>query len=342
MGKKSAPKAPDLTPQANASVEIARINQQTAADQLAWAKEQDANNRALLERVVGVQLPIMEQTFAQAQRDRQRYEEVFVPMEDRLIAEADSFDSPQRQATERGRAIADVNSAFDAERRNAAARLESFGIDPSQTRAAALDVGVRTAQAAAAAGAATTAGNRVEDMGRAMRADVVNLGRGLPSQVAQSYGQSAATGQGALGGALNTSSTGAALRTSNQGAINASLSGYGQGANIMSQGYQNQLAGFNASQNARNSWMDPFGTAVGFAAGAYEDGGVVSEQGALPVSPIPGSTDRKPALLTPGEFVVPDEVVRFKGEEFFHKLISKSREMKQAIEAPPAAIPMGA
>ena len=59
------------------------------------------------------------------------------------------------------------------------------------------------------------------------------------------------------------------------------------------------------------------------------------EHGALPISPIPGSTDRKPILATPGEFVVDRDTVRWKGEEFFHKLKAKAAEQRQAI-------PMGA
>jgi hypothetical protein len=56
MGKKSDPPAPpDLTPQAEASEEIARINQETAREQLAWAREQDTANRAVLERAFNCQ-----------------------------------------------------------------------------------------------------------------------------------------------------------------------------------------------------------------------------------------------------------------------------------------------
>lgn len=55
-------------------------------------------------------------------------------------------------------------------------------------------------------------------------------------------------------------------------------------------------------------------------------GGPVSAKGALPRSPIPGSTDTKPAILTPGEFVIPKDVVDFKGQDFFHKLVDSSRQ----------------
>lgn len=55
-------------------------------------------------------------------------------------------------------------------------------------------------------------------------------------------------------------------------------------------------------------------------------GGPVTAHGALPVGSIPGTTDRKPAMLTPGEFVLPHDVVQHLGTEKLHKLIDKTRE----------------
>lgn len=334
MGKKSAPAAPDLTPQANASMEIAAMNRDLAQQQLNWAKEQDANNRAILERVLGTQLPIMEETFKQAQQDRQRYISTFQPIEDSLVQEAQSYATPERANLERSRAIADVNTEFDAQRRNSLQRLESYGIDPSQTRNQALDVGVRTAQAAAAAAAATGATQRVEDVGRSLRADAINLGRGLPSMVASSYGQAINAGNAGVGNSNSTFGTSAGVLGTPGQYLGAAQSGYGQSANILSQGYNNRLNQFNSSQNAIGQWLDVAGTLGGAALGKYgmADGGVVPHEGALPVSPIPGKpTDVKPIMATPGEFVIPNDVVKFKGEEFFYKLRDKVREQKAAL-----------
>lgn len=55
-------------------------------------------------------------------------------------------------------------------------------------------------------------------------------------------------------------------------------------------------------------------------------GGPVTQQGALPVGSIPGTTDRKPAMLTPGEFVMPKDVVAHLGTEKLHKMVDKTRE----------------
>jgi hypothetical protein len=93
--------------------------------------------------------------------------------------------------------------------------------------------------------------------------------------------------------------------------------------------------------NQANSPMSMLGAAAGAASvflerggpvprsspiPGYDHGGPVKQQGALPSSPIPGSTDTKPALLTPGEFVIPHDVASWKGHEYWYKQMDKARE----------------
>jgi hypothetical protein len=347
-----APPAPDLSPAAEASEEVARIQQETARQQLDWAREQDTMNRDLLDQVLDIQLPAMREQFEQAQSDRQRYETDFRPMEDRFREEAESYDTPERRMRERGSAIADVGSQFDAARRNSLQRLESYGIDPSETRSQALDIGVRTQQAVAQAMAATGANRRVEDTGRALRSDAINMGRGALSNAAGFYGQAVGAGGAAQQGALNTTQTGAGALQSSLGFSGQALQGYGQSGNLLSQGYQNQLAGFNAEQQAKAGMMQGIGGMVGLGLG-LKDGGEVDGDAVLPVDggqAIPysrdghvatgigdgsGIDDSVPAMLSDGEFVIPADVVRKKGEEFFEKLIEKYHtpaEKQRAIQ----------
>ena len=325
------PPPPDLGPAAEASAEIARIQADTAAQQLEWAREQDAMNRDILNRVLDIQLPAMEDQARAAQEDRARYEQLFQPLEENLIQEFQQYDTPERQMQERGKAIADVTATFDAQRRNALQRLESYGVDPSQTRNAALDVGVRTQQAAAQAAAATSAGQRVEDVGRSLRAEAINIGRGLPSQVAGAYGTALQAGQGAVGGAASTTAAGAAAQQPAIAFGGQALQGYGQQANILGQGYQNQLAYYGAQQNQTANMLN---TAAGIAGLMIADGGKIPPANqAIPfradgpvatgVGDGSGVDDAVPAQLSDGEYVIPADVVRKKGEEFFDKLLEK-------------------
>jgi hypothetical protein len=295
-------------------------------------------NRETLSRVLDIQLPAMEDQAAWARQDRERYESVFRPFEDEFIEEAQNYDTPERRQREMGAAIADVNTQFDAQRRNSLQRLESYGVDPSQTRNAALDIGVRTQQAAAQAAAATGANRRVEDVGRALRSDVINMGKGALSNAAAFYGQAVGAGSQAVGNANQTTATGAGAAQSAMGWGNQALAGYGQGANIMSQGYGNQMQGYNAQSANRAGMWSGIGGLVGMG---LADGGEVNQ--AIPytqdgdvdtgIGDGSGIDDSVPAMLSDGEFVIPADVVRAKGEEFFEKLLDKyhtpAREQKR-------------
>jgi hypothetical protein len=333
MGKKSTPTPPDLGPTAASSEQVAQIQQQTALEQLAWAREQDDRNQGVLQSVLDTQLPIMQETADQARSDRQRYETQFQPLEDNLINEFQNYDSPERQASERGRAVSDMTQAFDAQRKNALSRLEGYGVDPSQTRNAALDIGVRTQQAAAQAGAASQATRNTENTGRALRAEAINIGKGLPSQVAASYGQSIAAGNSGVGNANATTAGGANALTSGNGAMGQALQGYGQSANIQSQGFGNQMQAYQAQQQANQSAIQGIGQVAGMAAMFMRDGGDVPRRTALPPKkeglvnegPSDGSgiDDQVPAKLSVGEYVVPADVVAVLGTRYFDKLKEK-------------------
>lgn len=323
MGSK-APEAPDLGPMAEGSAESARIAQETALEQLAWAREQDTNNRQLLDRVVTGQEQIQDETLSNAQEDRGRYEDIYQPLEDNLVQEFQNYDSPERMQQDRSRAMSDVSQSFDAARRNSLQRLESYGVDPSQTRNAALDIGVRTAQAAATAGAASAATRSTEQTGRALRAEALNIGKGYPSNVAGSYGQSLQAGNSMMGNANQTTSTSSnALGGVNAG-LGTSIQGFGQAGNTMAQGYQGQMAQYNANQATTNAAIG----AVGGIAGMFmADGGIPfeSEPGAIDYGEGDGSgiDDQVPINASTGEYIIPADVVRAKGEEFFDKLVER-------------------
>lgn len=331
MGSK-APKAPDLGPLAQSSAEAAKVAQETAMAQLDWAKQQDSMNRELLTRVLGSQEQVQNETLKNAQRDRQRYEQIYQPLEDNLTKEFQNYGSPQRMDQERGRAIADVNTQFDAARRNALQRLESFGVDPSQTRNQALDLGTRVQQAAAQASAATNATRNVENTGRALRAEALNIGKGYPSNVAGSYGQSLAAGNSQISGANQTTATSAGALQGANSFMNTAQQGYGNAANIQSQGYQNQLGQYGANQANITGALG----AIGGVAGMFmADGGTPEQRrrgitidhdtGMIDEGPSDGTgiDDQVPINASVGEYIIPADVVRIKGEEFFDRIVEK-------------------
>lgn len=337
MGSK-APDPPDLGPLAEGSVESARIAQETALEQLAWAREQDGLNRNLLDRVLTSQEEVQDVTLRNAQHDRERYEQIYQPLEDNLVQEFQNYDTPERRQEERGRAIADVNTSFDAARRNALQRLESYGVDPSQTRNAALDIGTRTQQAAAAAGAASAADRATEQTGRALRAEALNIGKGYPSNVAGSYGQSIQAGNSMVGNANQTTGTSSNALQGAGGYLNTSISGFGQAGNTMTQGFQNQMQAYESNQAQITGALGAIGGIAGMfmadggkpkqALELDEDTGDVmykSQPGKIDYGQGDGTgiDDQVPIMASTEEYIIPADVVRAKGVEFFDKLVQK-------------------
>jgi hypothetical protein len=414
-GKNKAPPPPDYGPIAQASKEAAEVSAAVAREQLAWAREQYAMDREVSDTVVADALKRADEQDALARQDRSRYETLFQPLENQLVEEATSYNSEGRREYEAGRAQADVSQQFDAARTNAMAELESYGIDPTQTRAGALDVSIRTQEAAARAGAGNLSRERTAQTGRGLRSEAINIGRGLPGQAAQSLNAAIQSGNQAVNSGNATTATGAQTMGTGvqwQGQSNAALGTWG---NTLNMGYQNQLAANKQNQDNSSGLGSALGLIGGLATkflpfsdervkdnitpvGKTDDGQTIyrfqykddpedvwqmglmaqevekvhpdavyeNEQGvkmvdyerALPVdsatsptgpkmryaeggavpathSPSGGKAiDDVDARLTAGEFVIPADVVRYKGEEFFNKLLVKSKQMREQVQRP--------
>lgn len=313
---------------------------QVAKDQLEWAKTTDVANREMLQRVLDVQLPQMEEAFANAQKDRQRYEQTYQPIEDQLIADLNQAGSVENQEAEAARRISDVRSQYDQQRSNALMELESFGIDPSQTRHQALDLNFRANEAAAAAFAANMGRKQEEQMGRALRSEAINIGRGMPGQVAQSQGIVNQTAGGAVGNATSVGNTGANMFSSATGAGQLGMQGYNQAANIHSSNFNNQMTAYQAKADAAGK---PWEMAAGLA-GAAMGMRSFNEGGQVPGDPTqpPGVVDTVPIMATPNEYVIPADVVLRKGTEFFDKLLERYKDGGEYEQKKQGAVPLAA
>lgn len=349
-GKSEAPPPPDYTPIANASKEAAAISAEVAQQQLAWAKEQYFLDRDVSDSVIEAALGRLDQTDAQAQADRARYEDIFQPLEDDLAWEAREYANPERMESEAGKAQADVSQQFEMARTAAQDRLESYGIDPSQTRAGALDVSTRMQEAAARAGAGNQARQQVENTGRALREQAINVGKGYPAQIQGAYNTATQSGNAGVNAGIATTSTGAGAMgnpTQWQGQSTAALGTWG---NALNMGYENALGAYKAEQSSSSG----VGSILGLVGGigtkllGFEDGGAVPMDGAphqgIPVdegmSPSRGAAiDDVPARLNAGEFVMPKEAVEWIGHKQLYQMIGKAKQEAGALPAEVGAGP---
>jgi hypothetical protein len=290
-GKGGAPAAPDYSALALSSIQASQTQAQTSKDQLDWAKQQYADQapmtKAFMQSMVDTQaqdrtiqqqqMDIAQQQEANAQKAQAYYEKTYQPMETAFAQEAQNWNTPARAGERSAAAQADVASTFAGQRSAALQSLEGYGIDPSQTRYGALDLGARISQAAAQAAAGTTSRQQTEATGLALQGEAINIGRGYPGQVAGAYGTAINAGQAGVGAGQGSTGAGSAgvsagLNTSNtygnlmgtptqwSGLSNQSL---GLGANIMNTGFQNQMAGFNANASIAQNTASGVGGLMG-------------------------------------------------------------------------------
>jgi len=150
-GKSKAPPAPNYQPLAAAQVQSAQYSNEVAREQLQLAREQMQIGRdqfgvaqeqwrsdqerldrqeARWDDIINDQLRRQDELDTQAAADRRRYEQVFQPLEDTLVAESRGYTDERnalRGDTAAGRAAADVSNQF------AAARTAAFSASASSS-----------------------------------------------------------------------------------------------------------------------------------------------------------------------------------------------------------------
>lgn len=240
MCSADAPDNSGINAAALASAELSK-------EALAWYKEKDAQDRPMRDKLANVAYDVAEQQLASSKSndalaaDYADYNKTtFRPLEKSIVAEAESYDTPEKRQAAVDAGLADTNRAF-AQTNDATARaMAANGINPGSTRAMSVMQGQGVDQAIANAGSAFNARKGIETVGRAMKMDAASLGRGLASSQATSAQVALTAGNNAV------SNTGTPLSASQ------SATGLvGQGFNTAIQGQQ--VAGNLYGQAAQNT-----------------------------------------------------------------------------------------
>lgn len=343
-GKK---KGPDVSGQINYANQAAGKASNVADQEFGWSADERAKNSDLLSQFLSTTNDITKTNAQNAASDRSRYENTFRPLEDNLVKQANEYATPARYQREMGAAMADTGAAFDKQRTNAQRDLESFGIDPSTTRYAGLDAGYRAAKAASQAAAGVAARNNVDATQRQLQLQAIQLGQALP-------GQSLAEQQAALqaGGAGQSANLATSQLNANLPSMTA-LPFLQEGVNANASGANAALGQANSTTAAQNGASQNFNRAVDTSADLFKnlvpvfdktapapgavpkaDGRVVDPTGRSDGS---GIDDKVPAMLSTDEYVIPADVVKHKGVEFFDRLVEKyhvpAATQRQAVPA---------
>lgn len=194
--------------------QIASFSQGLASQTYDWANSVWVKNSALTDQNIQQFLHVSAQSLDQAQNDTSRYNNLFQPMENQLIHDANTYASADRIKSNMGAAEATTGQAMDAGRQNAIRDLQAAGIDPSSGRYQELDAAERAQAAAAQAGAGQQSRLATEATGRALRSEAIQVGERYPGQITNELNTAMQGVSGAENAALsNTNTEAAALGT---------------------------------------------------------------------------------------------------------------------------------
>lgn len=266
MGSKSSSPTTDTSGYsaiASSDTTAAYLDAQTSANQLDWAKQEYNDLAPYTKSYMSSMTDATNAETASAKEQQSRLENIYYPLEDQFASTAANYNTPARAAQQSAAAQADVSTSYAQQRQSALQSLESYGIDPSQTRYGALDLGTRISQAAATASAGTQSRLNTEATGLALQGEAINIGRGYPGSIAQSYSTATQAGASGINAGNQTFSTGSsAMGTPTQwaGLQTSNLAG---ATNTLNTSYQNQLSGYSAATSANQSLYGGIGSLVG-------------------------------------------------------------------------------
>lgn len=366
-GGGSVPKAPDLSKQTDQANQTFATATSDAAQTNATAAAANAQTQATVGNITGQETPMVGAVNNSANQNLSTYGSTFVPLQQQQAQQATDWGSEANIANQQGRAEADQNAAGDAAIKNQQASLASEGVDPASIQGAALTNQARIQNAASVAGA----GNNAAVNTTLQSQQLTNQANQLGLQVNAAGTSGAATGSNigaqTAGTVTNAGASEVNNTTAGVGELNAATGANNSALSAQQDQFSDQIQQAQAQQAQSSSMMSSIGSIAGAAAmfmedggpvphgssgipprfmstkGAaglmkdfYESGGPVRHQGALPASPMPGSTDTKPAMLTPDEFVIPRDAATWKGHEHWFKQIDKARgEMAERKGLPP-------
>lgn len=211
-GSSSSSGFPIQTPQNTIMDQISGVASGYASQLMQWAQGQFSKTSAITDQAVNNFFQVSQQMQGMSKGMIDQYNNLFAPENKQLVADANSYASPTRLATDMGAAGATAAQAGQAAEQNSLQQLQQFGIDPSSGRYAGLINADNVQNAANVAGQENLQNRADVATGQQLRAEAVQVGAQLPSSIA------------------NVENTGI---QANAGAENAELANANTGANLM-------------------------------------------------------------------------------------------------------------
>jgi hypothetical protein len=255
---------------------VSQYAEQLMQQQYAWGQAQFQQNSQLTDQVVGNLMSLYGQLTGAGNQLMSQYQSLFAPEYQQLVTDANNYSSQARIQQAMGAAESGVAQQFNGARNAALADLQSFGIDPSSGRYAALDAAERTQAAAAQAGAGFQAEQATEATGRGLRSEALQLGSVMPSQATAAYNAAEGAATAGENAKLANAQEGVNMLGSptQHGAVAQQLhqaQSYPPFPNPGGGGSNSGSGGGSRTYSADNTWRPAFGGSQGLSSPDQQD-----------------------------------------------------------------------
>lgn len=189
-----------------------------------------------------------------------RMKSQFYPMQDKVIQDANEYNTEGNMERQAALAMGDVNTQYDNQRQQNNMRLQSYGINPTSGAYVGQNNAMDVMQAATGAAAATKARTAAEQLGWAKRMDAIGLGSGLAGNQATSTGLALSAGNSSLAAGQVPMSNLTSMNSANMGATSTATNAWNQVGQlgIGSMNAQANMAQAQATQSA--GWGSALGS----------------------------------------------------------------------------------
>lgn len=356
-GGSKSPAAPDYKEVIGMLQDVYKVSGERAKELWDWGKQAYEENKGVGREAITNALGQMKKLSGDADKYRAEYA-TYAPARKKQLADAMKLGSEGYQEEQRKKATQDIATRVKAARDAAMQRLEGLGI--SQDALAKGDLATRVAEAGMQSAGANTGAEAARQEGRQALATAVGTGEAVKAGINPAAAGSMQAGQSAAaigpavdqGRVMIQGNVPQQAGLGSQAAVNV--------ANVQNMGFQNASDKWKADEEASGSGWGALGTGVGlltkFIPG-FEEGGAIPDVqmfaaggGPIPIeaSPSAGAIpddipaiingsdgSQGPAQINAGEFVMPQDVVKWLGEKGMQQIVMKARkEMGSPDQAP--------
>jgi hypothetical protein len=246
LAKKDS-EAPDMTEMVKVGRDGIAAGKEMFDRQQSFTEKSYAENKPMFDQIVRQQLDMSNQTQQQG-KDYYDYQvKTFRPLEQRMVSDAENFNTDGYREQQASKAAADVGKAYSASQGAMQRSMMSMGVNPNSGKFASMQNQNALGLSAQRANAMTGARQQAEQMGWARRSEAAGLGRNLAGNANAAYGVALNSGNAAGNNQLAPQNQ---YMNGLNSAQKSQMDGYTMGANTFGNANNIQAGMYNSDTNA--------------------------------------------------------------------------------------------